>query len=318
MFFRSDRIYTLEELKAGRPIGMCQYVITTMEGVYRSSIYNTLAYERLNRKNRDVNAIHKESLGDWSQTLHVLLFRMLGGSDNQKPFDKLAHLVPHDIIAREGSSVVSIESLLLGASGLLNIFRKDDYIGRLKAEYQHLATKYNIQGMDASEWQLTHIYPNNHPALRLVQIAACYHSRKLSIHSVTACRSRQDLHKIFKVPTSEYWIRRIMPNANVDRLSRHIGTLKSDILGINVVAQINYAYGRFLGSDTIIESATNLLEDIPAEENRYIKGWNHYERIAVTAFESQALLQLSKEYCEKGACQRCPFARHLTGYPDED
>ena len=90
-----------------------------------------------------------------------------------------------------------------------------------------------------------------------------------------------------------------------------MGQFKSDLMGINFVAQIAFAYGSYTQSNRLIDNATALLEDIPAEDNRYIKAWNSVDAIARNAYESQALLQLSTEYCIKGRCEECPLTALL-------
>lgn len=302
---------SIDDLKKGCSHGLCYNYMSSIKGIHRSLLFNNLTYERLQRKNDDINAIYYSTAGDWSQTFHILLFRMMGGTTNRTPFERLAHIVPYGIIARESASLLSIEALLLGSSGLIELYTEDSYTSQLKMEYSHLANKYNLESMSHNEWQLSRIYPNNHPTLRLAQLAACYHNNRLSIHEITQCATRQDIYQLFGQPASEYWVRHFMPNAHALNISRHIGQFKSDLLGINVVAQINFAYGNYIHSDAAITRAIRILEDIPAEDNRYINAWNSYDKVAFTAFESQALLQLSREYCEKRRCTSCPLARYL-------
>lgn len=102
-----------------------------------------------------------------------------------------------------------------------------------------------------------------------------------------------------------------MPNASNLDITRRMGQFKSDLMGINFVAQIAFAYGSYTQSSRLIDNATALLEDIPAEDNRYIKAWNSVDAIARNAYESQALLQLSTEYCIKGRCEECPLTALL-------
>ena len=44
---------------------------------------------------------------------------------------------------------------------------------------------------------------------------------------------------------------------------------------------------------------------MPAEKNSIIAQWNSYGPLARTAFDSQALLQLSFEYCRERRCEEC-------------
>ena len=80
---------------------------------------------------------------------------------------------------------------------------------------------------------------------------------------------------------------------------------------------MKYAYGKFIGSDAMINSAIQLLELIPAEVNRYTKVWNSHDNIAKTAIDSQALIQLSREYCERSRCAECRLARKLLAMQEQ-
>lgn len=52
-----------------------------------------------------------------------------------------------------------------------------------------------------------------------------------------------------------------------------------------------------------------LLEAIPAEENRFMRRWRLYDLHPANAFQSQALLQLATEYCDRRRCAECPVGR---------
>ena len=304
--------YTLEQLQAGRMRGACCEHILSLDAIHRIDLFNKLAFERLQRKNNDILEIHRSAGENWNQTFHILLFRVVGGTSNREAFDRLARRVTYHTLMRENSSVESLEALLLGTSGLLELYAEDDYIRRLRKEFDHLRAKYDIVPMTIDEWQLTRIYPHNHPTLRLVQLAACLRDNMLTMQSATSCRKRSDVYRLFAGRASTSWAERFMPTANKMTITRRIGQFKSDLLGINLVAQIIFAYGNYLQSDTLIDNAIALLEDIPAEDNRYINLWNSLERITHSAYDSQALIQLSTEYCLKRGCEECPLATALT------
>ena len=301
----------IDDLRSECKRGCRYYYMTVIDSLDRHALFNKLIIERLKRKNDDIKEIYDQTCGNWPQTLHILLFRMMGGSTNKWSFDHLARLATYNIIAREGSSLIAIEALLLGASGLLDLCPTDNYGLRLREEYKHLCAKYNIHGMSVQDWQLVKLYPNNHPILRLMQLASCYYYNTLSMHNVAKCTRRNDVLRLFEPQTSEYWTSVVMPKAGTSHVTRRIGRMKSDIIGINVVAQINHAFGHYIRSEATMERAFNLLKDIPAEQNIYINAWNSHATTATSALDSQALLQLSKEYCDKERCADCPFIPHL-------
>lgn len=270
----------------------------------------TLTDERLRRKVRDINAYLQATHNNWNQTLIILLFRILGGTQNREAMERLANTISYTILARESTSKLNLDALLLGSAGLLELYHEDEYIAKLKSEFTHLATKYSIRPMAASEWQFNNIYPNNNPTLRLVQIAAMLNNNMITLASITACRSRRDVYRLFCGNISEYWINKISIESGYTNLSRRIGHFKCDILGINLVAPIMCAYRNYTSSEFLDNNVWQLLMDIPSEENIYTKLWHSYTPVATTALDSQALIQLSREYCNMGFCHRCPLAPH--------
>jgi hypothetical protein len=73
---------------------------------------------------------------------------------------------------------------------------------------------------------------------------------------------------------------------------------------INTILPIKYAYekSRLKQND---EQFFRLMESLPSEKNAIM---DHFATIGVvsnSAFESQALLQLKKEYCEAKKCLQC-------------
>ena len=115
--------------------------------------------DRLQRKMRTVKTLHSEADGNWNQTFYLLYFRTLGDRQNQEAFLRLARKVPYKIVLRERLAPHAVEAMLLGASGLLELYRGDAYTLDLRRSFEYLAAKYGIEATDASEWALTEIRP---------------------------------------------------------------------------------------------------------------------------------------------------------------
>lgn len=297
----------INRLKAGASHFGCGAYLSRIGTLRRLTIYNTLGFERLKRKYEDIKQFFVESDQNWQQTFYIMLLRTIGGMDNKLPFTTLAHRVPYAAILRERMVPQNIEAMLIGASGLLELYPHDEYILNLKRNFSYLATKYSIQAMGPEEWKLTKIYPNNHPILRLSQIATLLTHTNDIMDRMLSCRSGDDVHKLFNSETLPYWSNHYTPASDNHRtVTKRIGRTKSDLLAINLVAQMQYAYGDYINNDTLRSRAISLLEDLPAENNSIIAQWKSYGPLAQTAFDSQALLQLSFEYCRHQRCEECP------------
>ena len=50
-----------------------------------------------------------------------------------------------------------------------------------------------------------------------------------------------------------------------------------------------------------------MLEELPAENNRILRVWKECGLRVASAADSQALIQLKNEYCDRRDCLRCRF-----------
>ncbi len=302
----------IEQLRAGASYFACGGYLASLDSLHRTEIYHSLGYERLERKNNDINAYFEELNKDWPATFYMMLLRTMGGMDNKEAFTALARVVPYAAILREKGSPQNIEAMLIGSSGLLDLYPHDEYILNLKLNYEYLSTKYSFTPLSASQWKLERIYPNNHPILRLSQITTLLAYTPNIMDRILECRTAKDAHTLFAVETQPYWKEHYTPaSANQKTAAKRLGHTKSDLLAINLVAQMQFAYGSYTDSEKLRARALALLEDIKAEANSIITRWKRYGLLACNAFDSQALLQLTFEYCQKERCGECPVGRRV-------
>ena len=288
------------------------------DGLQRTEICTALIFDRLQRKMRTVETLHGEADGNWNQTFYLLYFRTLGDRQNQEAFLRLARKVPYKIVLRERLAPHAVEAMLLGASGLLELYRGDAYTLDLRRSFEYLAAKYGIEATDASEWALTEIRPANHPVLRLAQAAEFFAQDEFIMERAMACRTEEDVRRLFCIEAPSYWRTHHVPGAESDESPKRIGAFKANIIGINLVAVLQFAYGSYTGSERLRDSALTLLERLPAEDNRYMRAWQAAGVRPRNAFESQALLQLATEYCAARRCAECPVGRRIAKSLAED
>ena len=287
----------------------CGGIFAKFDPLVRTAMITHLLVERLRRKHNDLLQIHNDGKEDWNETLHVMLFRTMGDTKNKEAFTQLAQRVPHRIVSHERGSLLAVEALLLGGSGLLEQRAEDEYILALKREFDHLQNKYNITPLRPAVWNLANIQPYNAPVLRLAQLAAFLCSRDFIFDKVVSCRSANDVLQIFSAEASNYWMTHFSPGRISSFSPKRIGEGKAYLLGINFVVPMIFAYGDYTGDEKLREAALSLLEQIPCERNRYIYDWAEQGVEMRNAFDSQAMLQLSREYCEKGRCAACSLGK---------
>jgi hypothetical protein len=83
-----------------------------------------------------------------------------------------------------------------------------------------------------------------------------------------------------------------------------------DLLLINVVLPLKFFYMRTHGQFNDTEFI-DLAQSLAAEKNSIIRKFDALRPQATNVLESQALLQLKSEYCEKKQCLRCAIGNWL-------
>lgn len=302
---------TINQLKAGAALFACGEYLAHLSSLEQIEIYTKLSFERLRRKHEDIARTYAASYENWNQTFYTTLLRFLGAPNNSGAFERLASKVNYGLILRYQNSLPTLEALLIGASGLLDCYPDDDYTSQLKSDFAYLAHKHNIEKMQPEEWVTRRIYPHNHPVLRMAQAAAFLSQHDFILDTLLKCRNPKDVAKLFGIGASEYWTNHFTPTHISPDSVKRIGYSKANILGINVIAQIQFAYGYYIGSEELHERALSLLENTPAESNSKVNRWAVYGVRPTNAFETQALIQLGDCYCKQKRCEECPIGRRI-------
>ena len=74
---------------------------------------------------------------------------------------------------------------------------------------------------------------------------------------------------------------------------------------INTCVPMLFAYGRHSMKEALCDRAFDILEQLKAENNHIIRMWKECGLDVKSAGDSQALIQLKREYCDKKECLRC-------------
>ena len=66
-----------------------------------------------------------------------------------------------------------------------------------------------------------------------------------------------------------------------------------------------FAFGRYKNNEALVDRAIDFLDELKAEDNNIVRLWRECGMNVKSAGDSQALIQLKKEYCDKHECLRC-------------
>ncbi len=183
----------------------------------------------------------------------------------------------------------------------------DEYYLSLRKEYLYLKHKFSLNEMDASLWRFLRLRPGNFPHVRIAQLAYLYHSTCALLSKVVEAASMEQVKKLLLTQTSAYWEVHFIFSKPSPRRQKHLSEDSLNLILINTVVPFLYAYGLHKGDDKLCQRAGSYLELLKAENNHVIRLWQAAGIEVESAADSQAILQLQKEYCDKKDCLRCRF-----------
>lgn len=284
---------------------ICACYLGQMDTIKSHHLLTRIMSDRLARKSDEVLAIFESTGRDWHETAYICFVRAFGYREKKLAFETLARTLPLRFLRLHSDSISKLEALILGQAGYLDVSATDDYTRRLQREYAELSHHHGLHPRQIS-WRGAAVRPGSLPVQSLVRIAAILKEEELFLDRILQADSCDELVSVFDILLSEYWQTHLAPSRLAAMNSSGMTRQKSELLIINFVIPFLIAYGIFTGNDQIRERAIDLYESLPPEDNRYTRQWAGGGYAASNAFFSQALIQLSSEYCAEGVCGGCP------------
>nr|WP_297169290.1 DUF2851 family protein [uncultured Dysgonomonas sp.] len=289
----------------------CNY-LKEFPSIHLQGWLNALLLERLERKSGDIQILLDRFNNSWSDVFYVLLSRSMGFGLNSEAFERLALSLPLHYILKQGDNPLHIEALLLGQSGMLDdINLSDEYTQKLQQEYSFLRNKYSLTPLDKSIFRKLRIRPTSSPHIRIAQLAGLLLHIQGLFSKILGCKDLGQIHLLFHVNASEYWQTHYQLGEESPRKNKYIGDASLDVMIINAVVPLVFSYGRRLNDEQYVDRALNFLDSIKPESNSIIKQFALYGVRARNAYDTQALIQLKREYCEKRKCLYCRIGYKL-------
>ncbi len=271
-----------------------------------------LAIERLQDKIVGIEERLALNHHHWEQTFYQFLARSFGMQQNAAPFEALALALPLKILAKHKQNLLQLEALLLGQAGLLQaIEEKDPYVQQLDKEYQFLAKKYRLQPLLASSWKFGRMRPASFPTIRLAQFAALIHRSSHLFSKIIQEQDVAQLRELLEVELQGYWVEHYRLGIEAVPRKKRLGKGSIDLILINTIAPFLMAYGRYKGETDYTERSLELLQAVAPEKNAVVQHWEALKIKSKSALETQALLQLKKQYCDKKRCLDCHFGHKI-------
>jgi len=289
----------------------CEKLIHSMDDFRFKSGLTSLAVEKLQEKSILIEERLKRNNISWEETFYQLVARCYGLKINANAFEKLAESLPLKIIAKHKNNLLQIEALLFGQAGFLYHGLKDEYGKQLLKEYLFLKEKYHLKPMKKEEWHFLRLRPAAFPTIRIAQFSMFLHQSVHLFSKIKEIENIKQLEKLFESSASDYWQTHYRFDTTSKYKTKLLGKTTIHLILINSVIPVLFSYGMLTQNDEFKEKALNLLEQLPSESNAVLKKWAEIRHTSKNSLESQALLQLKKNYCDKKQCLNCHVGTFL-------
>ena len=269
----------------------CHRMIPSLDVMKVHGWMDALLAERLTERAEKIRERVESTQGDWEQATFVTLARNFGFGLNGDAFERWAKRIPLMAVGKHRDNLFQIKAIFLGMAGLIGEIGSDNGEEaelKMQQEFNYLRHKFQLpEPMLAEDWKYMRTRPQNFPHIRILQLARLYQSGQAQM---SALLEAKDVKALQKALTTE----------GTSRLSRNL-------IIVNTVAPLLYAYGMHLHEQELMEQAIELLQQLPAENNYILRQWEACGLKVKHAADSQALIQLKSKYCDRHDCLRCRF-----------
>lgn len=269
---------------------------------------------RLQHKCEHLENWHNINGQNWMNTLLFSIFDSVQiATKNRRLFVRLIMELKGYMVIQSIKSIESMEALLLGCAGLLeNAEYPDAYLYDLRIEFNKLAKMNGITKLNSYHWATT---VGNVPIhLVMVQLASILFNNKTFLYSLIESSSLSQIRKLFQTEVTEYWLTHYELGVSDKKKhrSKKMSDSKIDIILINGILPFVALYSKVNNLHIVdMEKIIDFYIDIESESNMFITQWEQNGVEFNSAFETQAFIELSKNYCTPKLCYCCPIGKKM-------
>ncbi|WP_018108150.1 DUF2851 family protein [Bacteroides propionicifaciens] len=266
--------------------------------------FEALRVERLETKQTRLQELFESQNYLWEDIFFIALARNFGFGIRGDVFERWAKSLPYRALDKHKDSLFQVEAIFFGLAGLLQTDPSDRYMRELQDEFAFLSVKFNLNVADYP-WIARQFKPGNYPHVRLAQLAWFYSCQRTQLSNLLDSTRIDDVYKALDFKTSPYWQTHVIFGKEIASRDKVLTRQAKDLLIINSVSPFLYAYAKHQNSQPKMELAIELLNQIKPENNYITRLWRAAHVGVDHAGDSQALIQLQKEYCDKNRCLAC-------------
>ena len=309
-YVESTTITNYQSLLLPKSWIFCEKQLQEIDEFTLNNWQERLFFERLERKSKPIFDLLEQTNQDWEAVMFSLLAKNFGLNTNGEVFMKIAQSIPFSIIRKESFEVENLEALIFGIAGLLEFEKEDNYFKDLNFRYFYLLHKYQINKIHIDPVQFFKHRPDNFPTIRLSQLANLYHTHQNLFSKISTLNSLTACYELFQIAASEYWKNHYQFDKESPKKKKMLSKSFIDLIIINTIIPLQFAYAKSIGKE-VSEDLIRLLIEVGPERNAIIDKFSSFGIQSKNAFETQSLLQLKNEYCNKSKCLECGIGMEL-------
>ena len=123
--------------------------------------------------------------------------------------------------------------------------------------------------------------------------------------------SIEEFYSLFDNEIDLYWLDHYRFDKVSEKRSKNLGKDFVNVVLINAVFPMIFLYGKLRQEEKYIDQALQFYKVISAENNKIISRWKNLGFVTDNAADTQALLQLKLQYCDKNRCLQCGIGHQI-------
>lgn len=306
----SSLLQKYDELMQQNKFIPCEKQVASVREIVWLSWKERMVAERFQQRSKKIEELLVITKHHWEDVFWQLIARNFGLPLNADLFEAIAQSISVTILAKHKNQIQQVEALLLGQAGLLSDEFDDHYPQMLAKEYQFLKKKYKLEPVPQKPVFLR-MRPSNFPTIRLAQMAMLIHHSSHLFSKIIEAKELSEIKKMLQLTANDFWHTHYTLTEASAFKKKKLGTMMLENILINTIIPMLFAYGSYHKNGQIKQKAIQWLQQLPKEKNVVTKKWEEVGVAHQSAFDSQALLHLKKNYCTQKNCISCAVGNSI-------
>lgn len=284
----------------------CENILQVPPDIISLQWFERLAVQRLETKYHRIKSRLNLCKNNWDEVYYAECLRAFLGTLNVNGAEYLLREIDFGLIIKYREQKYNIMALLLGFSGFLSKNEQIQSSNELYKTWLFLQRKHGLNQINEGIWKFSKTRPANFPSNRLYQFCIFYHANTQYFNSFIQTKDLKETISILKnllEQKPELPIELNNGKKNLPVIAAGSSILNNLI--INVVAPMVFAYGLEKDNERLKALALNYWLVCPPEKNSIVEFWRNKGIHALSALETQGMIELNSCYCYYRKCLTC-------------